>query len=352
LPEKICVKPLLLLLSIAACVCAEGSLAADSVHAQVWAGAEVSDQAPSGLKSSVSGMIDAWADHSFTNAIFCRLYLRGTPSFPTPFVEEAFVGYRLSNLTAEAGFLSTHVGRAELYKPFSVFNQFTRTSAVWDSYGFGFGVRAGFGGMALAGAATINTNENGSADVLWTALHNAVACDRVLVGIQTANLRNQDNSLTLGDDFTLTFPLLGVHMSAGYSAYQGYGNPTIKPGDQFEIFGEAKYVPFPRLFLSGMGYYESYRKGYLFVNAPGNTLEYSLQTLLCGLDAQYMAVSWLGVYAGCEYQQSMSTGSQIPEAGVAIVPVANRTLIRVGWESTIVGSSQLNRVAAIVWFVY
>jgi len=102
--------------------------------------------------------------------------------------------------------------------------------------------------MALAGAATINTNENGSADVLWTALHNAVACDRVLVGIQTANLRNQDNSLTLGDDFTLTFPLLGVHMSAGYSAYQGYGNPTIKPGDQFEIFGEAKYCSLPEAF--------------------------------------------------------------------------------------------------------
>jgi len=339
-------------IALAFASCAAVATPSDSLHAEVWGGAIVSDQVPAGLKSSESGIIDAWADHSFTDAIFCQMYLRGTPSFPTPFVEDAFLGYRTTGFNAEAGFLSTHVGRAELYKPFSVFNQFTRTSAVWDSYGFGFGADAGLGSMGIAGSATINTDENGAADVLWTAVKNAIICNRVLLGIQTANLLNQDNSFTAGDDVTLDFSTFKAHISAGYTAYQGYGNPTIKPGNQLEIFGEAKYAPFKMLWLSAMAFYEDYTKGYMFVSTPTATLEYSLQTVQCGLDAQYMAIKWLGVYAGLEYQQIGSIGSQIPEAGVAIVPVADRTLIRVGWESTIVGSSQLNRVAAIVWFVY
>jgi hypothetical protein len=322
------------------------------LHAEVWGGAIVSDQVPAGLKSSESGIVDAWASHSFTDAIFCQVYLRGTPSFPTPFVEDAFLGYRSKVVSAEAGFLSTHIGRAELYKPFSVFNQFTRTSAVWDSYGFGLGANAEFENMGLAGAATLNTDENGAADVLWTAVRGAAVCNRVLVGIQTANLVNQDNSLILGDDLTLNFSIFKAHVSVGYTAYQGYGNPTIKPGNQFEFFGEAKYTPLRNLWLSAMAFYQDYTKGYLFVSTPSAQLEYSLQTLRCGLDAQYMAISWLGPYAGFEYQGSGTTGSQIPEAGVAIVPVADRTLIRIGWESTITGPAQLSRLAAIVWFAY
>ena len=82
-----------------------------------------------------------------------------------------------AKLTAKAGFLSTHLGRAEMYKPFSVFNQFTRTSAVWDSYGFGFGLNTEFGDMAIGSAATINTSENGAADILWTAVNNAAVCN-------------------------------------------------------------------------------------------------------------------------------------------------------------------------------
>jgi hypothetical protein len=324
----------------------------DSLHAEVWAGGVVSDQVPAGPKSSVSGIVDARADHSFTDAIFCRLYLRGTPSFTTPFIEEALLGYKAPGFTARAGFLSTHVGRAQLYKPFSVFNQFTRTSAVWDSYGFGLGADAGFGCMALAGAVTINTNENASADILWTAVNNPVVCNRVLLGFQGANVVNQDNSLTAGNDLTLHFPMLSAHVSIGYTAYQGYGNPTIKLGNQFEFFGEARYAPLSKLCLSAMAFYQDYTKGYLFVSTPSSQRQYSLQTLQCGLDAQYMAISWLGPYAGTEYQRSGAIESQIPELGVAIEPIADRTLIRVGWESTITGAAQLNRLAAIVWFVY
>jgi hypothetical protein len=326
--------------------------ALDTVHAEVWGGALVSDQPPSGLKGSESGLLDAWASHSFTDAVSCRLYIRGTPSFATPFVEEASLGYRREGFTAKAGFLSTHLGRAELYKPFSVFNRFTRTSAVWDSYGFGFCLYGRPGGMGLGGAATINNRENGCAHVLWTAGNNTFVCNRAFVGIQTSNLDNQDNSLTVGDDFTLALRTFSAHVSAGYTAYQGYGNPTIKPGNQFEVFGEAKFAPLSRLSLCAMAFYEDYKKGYLFVSTPSTTLEYSLQTLLCGLDAQYMAMPWLGLYGGYEYQQSMNTGSHIPEIGVAVVPVADRTLIRVGWESTIIGAAHLNRIAAILWFVY
>lgn len=324
----------------------------DSVHVQVWGGLLVSDQQPSGLKSSESGIIDTWVTHSFTDDVFSRLYLRFTPSLSTPVVEEASLGYNPANLTAKAGFLSTHIGRAELYKPFSVFNQFTRTSAVWDSYGFGFGLNTEFGGMAIGGAATINNRENGAAHILWTAVNNDAVCNRVLVGIQTDNLENQDNSLTMGDDFTLALGTFQAHVSAGYTAYQGYGNITVKPGNQAEVFAEAKYLPYMRLSLSAMVFYEDYVKGYMFVSNPSTTLEYSLQSLLCGLDAQYMAIGWLGIYGGSEYQQNMNAGSYIPEVGIAVVPVINRTLIRVGWESTITGVAYLNRITAIVWFVF
>ncbi len=333
-------------------VYAADSLTADSVHVETWAGAVVSDQAPAGLKSSVSGVVDAWTSHSFTDAVFCNLYVRGTPSFPTPFVEEAYIGYRTTNFTASAGFLSLHFGRAELYKPFSVFNPFTRTSAVWDSYGFGLGANARLGPMGISGGATVNTSENGAADVLWTPVQNAIICDRVLVGVQTANLANQDNSLTAGDDFSLDLGAFKAHLCAGYTAYQGYGNPTILPGNQYEIFDEAAYVPLARLSLAAMAYYENYTKGYLFVEPRTLTLTYTLETFRAGLDAQYMALCWLGAYTGLEFQRSGSVVSQTPEAGAAIVPVAGRTLIRVGWESTLTGGASLNRIAAIVWFIY
>ena len=65
-----------------------------------------------------------------------------------------------------------------------------------------------------------------------------------------------------------------------------------------------------------------------------------------------MAIGWLGIYGGSEYQQNMNAGSYIPEVGIAVVPVINRTLIRVGWESTITGVAYLNRITAIVWFVF
>jgi hypothetical protein len=345
-------KLLISVLVLAAVVFANDPSPPDSMHAQVWAGAQISDQPAAGLKGEESGMVDAWMTHAFTDAVFCRLYLRATPTFATPVVEEASLGYRHANFTAKAGMLSTHVGRALLYKPFSVFNQFTRTSVVWDSYGFGASVDAGFGAMGLSGAATMNGRENGAAHVMWTAVNNALVCERVLAGIQTANLYNQDNNLTVGDDFTLSFAPLDVHVAAQYSAYQGYGNPTIKPGHLVEAFGEARLVPIAQVSLSAMVFYENFDKGYLFVNNPSQNLEYSFQSLLCGIDAQYMPISWLGVYGGYEYQQDITIGTHAPEAGIAIEPVHNRTMVRVGWQSTIVGKAATHRASGIVWFEY
>ncbi|MDD5673720.1 MAG: hypothetical protein PHC61_06140, partial [Chitinivibrionales bacterium] len=128
----------------------------DSLHAQAWAGAVASDQRPAGLKGSASALVAAQTEHYFTNALFCRLYLEGTPSFSTPFVKEASLGCRRADLTAKAGMLFTALGRANLYKPFSIFNRFTRTSVIWDSYGFGVSLDQRLGGMAFAGAVTLN----------------------------------------------------------------------------------------------------------------------------------------------------------------------------------------------------
>jgi hypothetical protein len=312
----------------------------DSLHVQLWGGAQITDQHPAGLKASESGIIDAWITHCFTDAVFCTVYLKGAENYPTPFIEEATLGYRHNMFSAQAGMLSTHVGRAALYKPFSVFNHFSRTSVIWDSYGFGLALDSRFSSMGLSGAATINNRENGAAHVLWTALDNGEVTERVLVGIQTAELQTQDNSLTAGNDLAVTLKPVAVHVAAKYSAYQGYGNVTMKPGHNFEILGEARVVPVPALSICGMAYYEDFNKSY------------ASHSLLSGLDVQYMMLHWLGMYAGYEYQKNNATGSHVPQLGVAISPVADRTLCRIGMESTITGVAYLNRITALLWFVF
>lgn len=324
----------------------------DSLHVQLWGGGQISDQRPAGIKGNESGIIDAWMTHCFSDAVFCTVYLKGAQDFPTPFIEEASLGYRHNTFSARGGMLSTHIGRASLYKPFSVFNQFTRTSVVWDSYGFGASLDVWLGGMGLSGAATLNVRENGAAHILWTAVNNAAICERVLIGVQTANLDNQDNSLTVGDDISLSLPPLDMHFAAQYTAYQGYGNITIKPGNLVEAFGEARVVPVVSLSLSAMVFYENLEKGYLLVNSGSSKLEYSFQSLLCGIDAQYMAISWLGFYTGYEYQRDMRTVTHVPEAGLAISPFAHCTLVRVGWESAVTGKAALNRIVGVLWFEY
>jgi hypothetical protein len=312
----------------------------DTLHVQLWAGGQITDQQPAGVKGSESGIIDAWMSHFFTNDVFCTVYLKGTQDFSTPFIEEASLGYRHFGFNGRAGMLTTHVGRASLYKPFSVFNRFTRTSVIWDSYGFGCALDSRLGGMGLSGAVTMNSRENGAAHVLWTALVNKAVTERVLAGFQTAELATQDNSLSVGNDLAVTLKPVEVHVAAKYSAYQGYGNPTMKPGHLVELFGEARVVPVALLSLCGMVYYKDFNKSYKF------------HSLLGGLDGQYLLLRWLGMYAGYEYQKSNDVGSHVPQVGMAIVPVPDHTLCRIGVESTITGKAYLNRVTALLWFVF
>jgi hypothetical protein len=212
---------------------------------------------------------------------------------------------------------------------------------IWDSYGFGLAVDSRLGSMGLGGAATINSRENGAAHVVWTALDNSVVTERVLVGIQTGDLDNQDNSLVAGNDLFLSIKPCDIHLAAKYAAYQGYGNPTIKPGHNAELLMEAKAVPFPLLSVSGILYYENFNKSYSF------------HSLLCGCDLQYLFIRWLGMYAGYEYlRQSIDIGSHVPQIGMAIAPVADHTLFRIGLESTITGKAYLNRITALLWFVF
>ena len=312
----------------------------DSLHVQAWAGAWISLQQPAGLKAYEAGIVDASIAHAFNDAVFCRVAVRGTLSFPSPFFEEVSLGYRYKGFTARGGMLSAHVGRASLYKPFSAFNPFVRTSVVWDSYGFGLALDQRLGGTTLSGAAAINSRENGSAHLMWTALDNGVVAERVLAGIQTQELDNQDNSLTVGDDFSLALSSFAAHAAVKYSRYQGYGNITMKPGYLTELFAEARFIPFQELSLSGCGYYKEFNKSY-----------YSNQ-MLAGIDAQYMALWWLGAYGGYEFQQSLDTRSHIPGLGIALSPIAGRTLVRVGWESTITGTAYLNRIIGLLWLAY
>jgi hypothetical protein len=114
----------------------------------------------------------------------------------------------------------------------------------------------------------------------------------------------------------------------------------MKPGYLTEVFAEARLTPFANLTLSGCGYFKEFNKSY-----------YSNQ-MLAGIDAQYMALWWLGAYGGYEFQQSLDTRSHVPELGIALSPIAGRTLVRVGWESTITGTAYLNRIIGLLWLAY
>jgi hypothetical protein len=65
-----------------------------------------------------------------------------------------------------------------------------------------------------------------------------------------------------------------------------------------------------------------------------------------------MILPWLGPYGGYEYQRDMNTESYVPEIGIAVAPVRNISLIRIGWESTISGVAPLDRITALLWFVF
>lgn len=310
----------------------------DSLHVQTWTGAQISDQKPSGLKSIASGIIDAWLTHNFSDKLFYRVYLDATPSFPTSLIEEAALGYHNAGFTVKGGMLSNHIGRASIYKPFSIFNQFTRTSVVWDSYGFGASVDGKMGGMTLGGSALLNLQETGSAHILWTIVNKAAVSDRMLIGIQTAELETQDNDLILGNDLNISFNFLKFHIAGKYCAYQGYGNITMKPGYLTELLGEAGLTVNPRFTLNCMAYYKEFNKSYSF------------RLIRTGIDSQFLLLTWLGLYGGYEYQKSMNTVSRVPQAGISIIPVARRTLIRIGEETTITGTGRLPRASAILWF--
>jgi hypothetical protein len=312
----------------------------DTIAVQASSGAWVSLHEPSGLKAYEAGIVDAAISHSFSDATFCRVAVRGTLSLTSPFFEEASIGWRYKRFSGRGGMLSTHVGRATLYKPFSAFNPLVRSSVVWDSYGFGFGLDQRVGNGAISGAATINSRENGSALIMWTAVDNGVVCQRLLAGVQTQELDNQDNSVTFGDDVVFTLRSFEAHVAIKYAYYQGWGNNTMKPGSLAELFAEARLIPLQELTLSGCVYFKEFNKAY-----------YS-NLLREALDAQYMLWKWIGVYGGYEFQKSMETVTHVPEIGLACAPLSGRALIRVGWESSIVGASNIDRIIGLVWLAF
>ncbi len=312
----------------------------DSLHVQVWAGAQATHQNAAGTKGNESGIVDAWLGHAFTDAVFCKVYIKGSPTYTTPFIEEASLNYRQNGFSAGFGMMSTHIGRALYYKPFSVYNEFTRTSVIWDSYGFGLDLSRNMGIVNISGAATLNTRENTAGHVMLTVANNASFCNKLMAGIQTGDLVYQDNSLTIGDDACVSFQPFDIHCALKYRAYQGFGNATMNSGYDFEILTESRYKITQSLDLCAMLFYENFDKAFSYTTGK------------VGLDATYMFLSWMGLYGGYEYQSSFDIVSHIPELGVAVTPNVNHSLIRLGAESTMTGNVRMDRLVGSLWLLF
>jgi len=314
----------------------------DSLHVQVWGGAQASDQNAAGIKGNESGILDAWVTHAFTDAVFCKVYIKGSPTYTTPFIEEASLDYMKNGFSAGFGLMSTHIGRAMYYKPFSIYNQFTRISVVWDSYGFGFDLSKDMGGVNVSGSATLNTRENAAAHVMLTIANNQTFCNKLIAGIQTGDIDYQDNFFVIGNDACISIQPFDIHCAVKYQEYQGFGigNTTMKSGHDFELMTESRYRATQSLDICAMIYYQNFDKSFYYDLAQ------------VGFDATYMVVPWIGMYGGYEYQNSLDIVSHVPELGVAITPNVKHSLIRLGVESTMTGNVHIDRLVGSLWFLF
>lgn len=321
------------------CLTSQALPLSDTIHIQVWTGAAAIQQTPVGLKGNVSAIVDANIRHFFSNHIYSEIALQCSPSYTIVVLDKALVGFVRNGFTISSGLLSTHIGRSSLYKPFSVYNQFTRSSIIWDSDGFGGFLRQQFLHSGIEGAVTLNNRENGSAYLMHTFTNNTTITNHTIIGLRTSEIEYQDNSLTIGNDLKVDLTkILSLHCAVKYCVFQGYGNSTVKPGYELELFNETKSTIAQLFSVTTMFYYKESDKSY------------SYNKLNCGINGEFMFFPWLGLYTGYEYQKSMNVDLHIPEAGLTIKPLPAAICIRVGGESVRRGITHINKVMAVVWY--
>jgi hypothetical protein len=313
----------------------------DSLHLQVWTGAQAIYQEPVGLKGNASGIAEAKIKHTFSRRIYAELALDFSSTNPQFFLENASIGFKNDGFKIQGGMMSERIGRAIYYKPFSIYNKFARSSIIWDSNGFGVDAQQLFTHTGIEGAITLNSRENGSAYFICSASDNKIIADQFLIGLQTGEVDYNDNCLTLGNDLKIDFNKpLALHCAVKYCRYQGFGTPPAKPGYDFELLNETKSTILKGFTLSTMVYYKEFQKNY------------DVSIFQCGINGEYMVYRWIGVYAGYEYQTSMDAVLNIPEAGLSICPIQNAMTIRIGGESVRKGDASINRLSAVVWYVF
>jgi hypothetical protein len=313
----------------------------DSLNIQVWTGSAAIQQTPVGLKGNVSGIVDAKIQHQFTKFLYSELALQLSPTYTMILLDKASLGFQRNGFTINSGLLSTHIGRAILYKPFSVYNQFTRSSVIWDSDGFGVVLSQKFIHSGMESGFSLSNRESGSVYLISTVRSNRFITDHSLIGLRTSEIEYQDNSLTIGNDFKIVINnILTLHSAIKYCLFQGYGNSSIKPGYDFVLFNETKSVIQQRITLNTMIYYKESEKSYTYYKFN------------CGVNGEYMFLPWLGIYTGYEYQKSMNVDLHIPEIGLSINPLPSTMCIRIGGESVRQGLSHLNRAMAVVWYAF
>jgi hypothetical protein len=335
---------LLLLMIIAAASlfipCSAGVFLPESLHVVVSAGGQAIIQETTGLKGNESGIFQAGMAKAFSREIFARLRISGSRSLTVPVIEDASVNFKVKGLSGSFGMLSTRMGRAGIYRPFSVFNRFTRESVIWDSWGFGTSLSQQLGAFNLGGAATLNYRENAAVHMLLEFSPGSVFTNRLLFGIQSCDLDFMDNFAVFGNDAYLALRLLHVHCSVKYQIFMGYGNVSIEPGNVFEFFTEAGLSPAQSLTLSAMAYYKKLSKNY------------DLTTVQTGIDVSWMFLRYVGIYGGYEFQNSGNIASHIPTAGIDVIPGIPFSRIRIGLEHSYSDNVRIERLTAIVRFEF
>jgi hypothetical protein len=295
---------------------------------------------PSGTKGFGDALVYASFRHLFSDHIYVRVALRGAESSSVPFIHEGYLGWTRNRFAVAGGFLADRYGTCRLYSPRTFVNPLFDTYLLWDTYGLGVRSSKQWGPFTLGGSATMNNRESVALHVT-PALAGEHWRGRLLCGLRTYTLENQDNSLRAGMELSTAWPAFSAHAVAAYERYFGYGsatNVTMKPGHLWDGFFELLLTPLDALEMSGL-----IRGTYL-------KKRYEHWTVFGGMEVLWLPWQWLAVGAGFESIDDEGLMTTAPAVIVELRAAPERATLRVYGNRRQTGtSSPAFTIGATVW---
>ena len=303
----------------------------DSLDIMVSGGASIVYEKDAGAKGLEDGLLRASLSHALTNDLQAIVAVRGSRNSADALLEEGALSFHKENYSFSWGFVSNRMGFAELYRPHSIFYFLFDKALLWDVNGFGLDGGVSFkNGVGLNAGSSLNSLESGQAfgevDFRGERLR-----ANALVGFQSYETEDQDNSYTEGANLAADLGILKIHGLGKFMQYMGFGhstNSTMVPGESFDGLFEARIDPADKFNAEAQIYYKNYHKSY------------QTESLMSGIEATWMVLPHCGIGAGYEYQMDDSYCTNIPRLFLVFVPFAQKTEIRLSFQQSLQSGAQ------------